>query len=226
MPRCRRCAATGCQGQGSRDYPDPGKPIDARAARLASCANVGRCPPESGTGGREGNGVSEIIKGYNYLLNGLAVCSGIAIFIAFLMIVLDVTIRILGFAPPTVTIAVVEYILLYFTLLAAPWLVRQKGHVFIDAGTQFLPPLMKKVVAKFVYAVCITSTLIFCWYSLGLLIETYTQDVLDVRGIDMPQWLLFAPMPICFFMVAVEFGRFLIGIDDMYGDRTDVRENM
>jgi len=170
--------------------------------------------------------VNGIIKGYNYLLNGLAVGSGIAIFCAFLMIVLDVTLRILGFAPPTITIAVVEYILLYFTILAAPWLVRQKGHVFIDAVTQFLPPLVKKLLAKAVYVVCICSALIFCWHSLGLLIETYTEGMLDVRGIDMPQWLLFAPMPLCFLLVAVEFGRFLIGIDDMYGDRTEVRESM
>ena len=170
--------------------------------------------------------MSGIIKGYNFLLNGLAVCSGIIIFTAFLMIVFDVTIRILGFVPPTFTIAVVEYFLLYFTLLAAPWLVRQKGHVFIDAGTQFLPPLPKKVVAKCVYAVCVCSALTFCYYSSGLVIETYTQDMLDVRGIDMPQWLMFAPMPICFLLVAVEFGRFLIGIDDMYGDRTEVRESM
>lgn len=170
--------------------------------------------------------MSAIIKGYNLLLNGLAVGSGIAIFSAFLMIVTDVTLRILGFAPPTLTIAVVEYILLYFTILAAPWLVRQKGHVFIDAGTQFLPPLPKRLLAKAVYAVCISSALTFCWFSLGLLIETYSQGMLDVRGIDMPQWLLFAPMPLCFLLVAVEFGRFLIGIDDMYGDRTDVRESM
>lgn len=166
------------------------------------------------------------IKAYNFLLNGLAVCSGVVIFTAFLMIVFDVSLRILGFKPPAFTIAVVEYMLLYFTLLAAPWLVRQKGHVFIDAGTQFLPPLPKKVLAKAVYAVCIASALTFCWVSRGLLIEAYTMGALDVRGIDMPQWALFAPMPLCFLLVAIEFGRFLIGIDDMYGDRTDVRESM
>ncbi len=170
--------------------------------------------------------VRGFFKAYNQLLNGLAVCSGIVIFTAFLMIVFDVTIRILGFQPPAYTIAVVEYILLYFTMLAAPWLVRQKAHVFIDAMTQFLPPRVKKVTAKFVYCVCIASALTYCYFSFGLLVENYQMGSLDVRGIDLPQWSLFAPMPPCFLLVAIEFARYLIGIDDMYGDRTDVRESM
>ena len=170
--------------------------------------------------------MSGIVRSYNWLLNALAVCSGIVIFTAFLMIVFDVSLRILGFSPPAFTIAVVEYILLYFTMFGVPWLVRQKGHVFIDAVTQFLPPMVKKVVAKIVYAVCIASSLTFCYFSAGLLIEAIENGTLDVRGVDLPQWALFAPMPLCFILVAIEFGRFLIGIDDMYGDRTDVRESM
>lgn len=170
--------------------------------------------------------MSGIVKAYNYLLNGLAVCSGIVIFAAFLLIVIDVSIRILGFSPPAFTIAVVEYILLYFTMFGAPWLVRQKGHVYIDAVTQFLPAAVKRVVAKIVYFVCICSSLTFCYFSAGLLIDAIQSGTLDVRGVDLPQWALFAPMPLSFFLVAVEFGRYLIGIDDMYGDRTDVRESM
>jgi len=170
--------------------------------------------------------VNGIVKAYNYLLNGLAVCAGIVIFTAFLLIVFDVSLRILGFSPPAFTIAVVEYILLYFTMFGAPWLVRQKGHVYIDAVTQFLPAAVKRIIAKIVYAVCITSSLIFFYFSTGLLIEAIRTGSLDVRGVDLPQWALFAPMPLCFILVAVEFGRYLIGIDDMYGDRTEVRESM
>ncbi len=167
-----------------------------------------------------------IVRIYNFILHGLAFLSGCIIFTGFLMIVIDVSMRILGFSPPAFTIAVVEYFLLYFTMFAAPWLVRIKGHVFIDAVTQFFPPAVKKVVAKIVYALCITSASIFCYFSFGLLVEAWVDGTLDVRGIDMPQWSLFFPIPICFSMVAIEFCRFLIGIDDMYGDRTEVREAM
>ena len=42
----------------------------------------------------------------------------------------------------------------------------------------------------------------------------------------MPLWTLLLPIPFCFFLVAIEFGRYLIGLDNMYGDRTDARENV
>ena len=167
-----------------------------------------------------------IVKGYNFVLNGLAVCSGISIFAAFLLIVIDVTIRSLNFSPPAFTIAVVEYILLYFTILAAPWLVRIKGHVFIDAVTQFLPAVVKKIVAKIAYALCIFSSLVFCYFSAQLLVDAYVGGIVDVRGIDMPQWALYLPMPIGFLMVAIEFGRYLVGIDDMYALSVEARESM
>lgn len=167
-----------------------------------------------------------VVKGYNFVLRALAVVSGIVIFAAFVMIVVDVTIRILGFSPPAFTIAVVEYILLWFTILAAPWLVRIKGHVFIDAVTQFLPAGVKVVVGKIAYLVCICSSLTFCYIATQLFIDAYTGGVLDIRGVDMPQWLLYMPMPIGFLMVAIEFMRYLVGIDDMYALAIHERDNM
>lgn len=167
-----------------------------------------------------------LIKAYNHLLNGLAVCAGIVIFAAFVLIVVDVTIRILGFSPPAFTIAVCEYILLYYAMFAAPWLVRKKGHVYVDAVTHLMPPLVKTLTAKFAYLVSICSALIFCYFSTDLLIDAWNSGVLDVRGIDMPQWLLYLPMPLTFLLVAIEFGRYLVGIDDYYVERTEVKEAM
>jgi len=167
-----------------------------------------------------------IAKAYDFLIKGLAVCSGILIFVAFLLIVLDVSIRISGKSPPAYTIAVVEYILLYFTMFAAPWLVRIKGHVFIDAITQFLPRRVKRVLAKIVYAVCIGSSLVFCFVSAQLLLEAIQSGDLDIRGVSMTLWTLYLPMPLASLLIAIEFGRYLIGIDDMYGDRGDAGETM
>ena len=89
-----------------------------------------------------------------------------------------------------------------------------------------LPSRVQRVLAKFVYIVCTCSALVFCYISWGLLVEAVVSGNLDVRGIDMPQWLLFAPMPPCFLLVASEFFRYLIGVDDMYGHRTDVRDSV
>ena len=124
------------------------------------------------------------------------------------------------------THGLVEYGLLWFTMLAAPWLARVKGHVFIDAVTQMLPPTIRKVVAKFAYLVAFTGAVVFAYYSAELLWEAIEIELVDERGANFLQWTLYLPMPFSFAMVAIEFLRYLAGIDDMYGDRTDVKEGM
>ncbi len=128
--------------------------------------------------------------------------------------------------PWDMTHGLVEYGLLWFTMLAAPWLARVKGHVFIDAVTELLSPAIQKVTAKFAYLVAFTGSVAFSYYSVLLLVEAIEDEMIDERGADMWQWTLYFPMPFAFALVAVEVLRYLFGIDDMYGRRTDVKEGM
>ena len=156
----------------------------------------------------------------------MAGLSGVLIFFAFVSIVVDVLMRITGLEPFIFIMTMFEYILLWFTMLAAPYLLRIKGHVFIDAVTQFLPPTIKKVVAKLVYLLCIIGCCIYGYHLMGLFIEAIQSGELDMRTYEVPIWLLFVPMPLCFFMCVVEFLRYLIGIDDMYSQSIQERENV
>ena len=160
------------------------------------------------------------------VLNAFRVMSGVVIFSIFVLIVADVIMRLTGIPPWTYISAIVEYGLLWFTMLAAPYLVRIKGHVFIDAVTQLLPPVFQSVLARVVYLICICTSVIFFFYSLQLLIEAIVSEQIDTRGEDMQLWLLLLPIPVSFIMVALEFGRFLIGWDSMYGERTDMKDNV
>ncbi len=160
--------------------------------------------------------VNGLVKIYNYVLHGMAVCSGITIVTAVVLIIIDVLMRITGLDPLLFILTTVEYILLYFTMLAAPYLVRIKGHVFIDAVTQFFPPVIKKIVAKIVYLACIVASAIYGYHLIVLFVEAIQSGEIDMRSFEIPIWILVAPMPLCFFMCVMEFGRFLIGIDDMY----------
>ena len=171
-----------------------------------------------------------ISAAYLRLLNALRALSGVVVFGIFILIVVDVAIRMvghwIGVQPWIYSSGVVEYGLLWFAMLAAPWLVRIKGHVFIDAVTQLLPPEIQGALAKLVYLICVCSSLVFCYFSFELLIEAINSGETDIRGEDMPLWTLLLPIPFCFFLVAIEFGRYLIGLDSMYGDRTDSRETV
>ena len=171
-----------------------------------------------------------VIRAYNALLNLLRVLAGVVVFGIFVLICVDVLLRLLGgyvgMQPWTYSVPVVEYGLLWFAMLAAPYLVRIKGHVFIEAVTSIVPPRTRWVMAKLSYLACIVASCIFAWYSWGVLVESIERGTLDIRAEEIPLWYLIFPMPFCFALVAVEFGRYLIGIDSMYGDRTEVRENV
>lgn len=167
-----------------------------------------------------------VAASYNHLLNVLRAGAGIVIFFVFVLIVVDVFIRLVGLQPWLYSSILVEYGLLWFTMLAAPWLVRAKGHVFIDAITQLLPPQIQRVLAKVAYLICIGSSLVFSYYSLQLLIDAIVEHQIDTRAEDMPLWSLLLPIPPGFLLVAIEFVRYLIGFDSMYGDRTESRETV
>jgi len=156
----------------------------------------------------------------------MAIGAGIAISTATFLIILDVLMRITGFQPLLFVLTVVEYILLYFTMLAAPYLLRIKGHVFIDAVTQFMPPAVKRVIAKLVYLACLIACCIYGYQLVNLLVEAIQSGEIDMRSMEIPAWILFVPMPVCFFMCALEFLRYLIGIDDMYSQDLIERENV
>ncbi len=163
---------------------------------------------------------------HDWLIHTFKFISGLIVLAIFVLITLDVLLPLVGIQPWDGTLGVVEYGLLWFTILAAPWLARIKGHVFIDAVAVMLPPAVKKVTSKIAYLVAITGSLMLAYFSWLLLAESYVDENIDERSIELMLWWIYAPMPICFVLVAIEFIRYLIGIDDMYGSRTDVKEGM
>ena len=160
--------------------------------------------------------MAHIASLYNSIILLFRILSGVVIVCVFGLIVTDVLVRLAGYSPWIYSSGVVEYGLLWFTMLAAPWLARIKGHVFIDAVKVLLPPAVQRVTSKIVYLICICSSLIFAYYAGGLLVESIELGQMDVRGEEMPLWTLLLPIPVGFEMVAIELIRFLIGIDDMY----------
>ena len=143
------------------------------------------------------------------------------------MIVIDVSIRTIGITPPLFTSSIVEYGLLYVAMFSAPWLVRQKGHVAIEALVSVLPPGVQLTLAKFMYLICCVSALLFAYFALQLFIDAAESGQLDVRGVDMPYWGQFLPMTIGFFLVSLEFFMFLLGLRHYYSyDLSEIKDEV
>ena len=161
---------------------------------------------------------------YSRLLELLAVVAGVILAAMAFAIVIDVVMRNLGLQPPAHTLTLTEYGLLYLTMLGAPWLVREKGHVYIELVTAALGPRARFWLTRVVYALCVLTCAVIFWVSLEVTLDQFQRHVTDVRSFDMPRWLLTASIPLSFGLMIIEFGRFLIGLDTMHSGHAGIHE--
>jgi TRAP-type C4-dicarboxylate transport system permease small subunit len=161
---------------------------------------------------------------YRRLLELLAVIAGAMLAAMALAIVVDVVLRNLGFQPPGHIFTLTEYSLLYVTMLAAPWLVRVKGHVYIELLTAAVSPRSRFWLTRVVYGLCVLTCAVIFWFGLEVTIDQWQRAVIDVRSFDMPRWLLSASIPLSFGLMTIEFARFLIGLDSMHTGHAGIHE--
>lgn len=157
-----------------------------------------------------------LIKAYDHVIVGLAIIAGSMVAGVFVAIIYDVLVRTLGFQPPFWTSALTEYALLYMTMLGAPWLLRLKGHVFVESVTLMLPPKVRGFVEKLVYVLCIAICLVLAYYATVMAIDIFQRGEQDIRSIIIPKWVLYPSLPIGFVLLSIEFMRFLFGKESMY----------
>jgi C4-dicarboxylate transporter DctQ subunit len=145
--------------------------------------------------------------GYDRLIDGLALLSGLLIAGVCLLIVYDVIARNLGLQPPASTVALTEYALLYFTMFAAPWLVRTRGHIVVEAVHTRLSGAARKIVDKLILSICLAVSVTIAVLAALLMVEAMQRGEAEIRSLEVPRALLFAPLAIGFSLMATEFLR-------------------
>lgn len=161
---------------------------------------------------------------YWRFLQALAVAAGTIIAAVLALVVYDVVLRNIGFRPPAHTIALAEYGMLYVTMLGAPWLLRLRGHVYIEMVIHNLTPVPRRILEKSIYVACLMVCAVIAWYSGEVTVTAWNRGDIDIRSFDMPRWAMFATMPLSFALMGVEFARYLIGPDSMYAGSAPVAD--
>jgi C4-dicarboxylate transporter, DctQ subunit len=162
-------------------------------------------------------GLSLISRGYTGVLYGMAWIAGALMVAMMAMIVADVALRNLGYQSSAHFFSFTEYFLLLIPLFGAPWLVREKGHIYIELVIATLPPRAERALVRAVVVLCIVVAGILAWYGGAITLQDYAGNEKDVRSFDMPRWMLTASMPLSFGMMAVEFLRLLVRGESPYG---------
>jgi len=144
---------------------------------------------------------------YTKIVEGLALISGLIIAGVCLLIVYDVIARNLGLQPPASTVALTEYALLYFTMAASPWLVRTRGHIVVEVLHSRWKGRARIIIDKLIVLMCIVVCALICMLATLLLLESIQRGEIEIRSLEMPRALLFAPLALGFGLMTIEFLR-------------------
>jgi len=153
---------------------------------------------------------------YDAILYGMALAAGVLMVAMMAMIVADVVLRNLGYQSSSHFFTFTEYFLLLIPLLGAPWLVREKGHIYIELLIGALGPGARRRTLWVILALSLAVCLVLAWYGGVITLQNFVQDEKDVRSFDMPRWMLMLSMPLSCGMMALEFLRLLVRRESPY----------
>lgn len=162
--------------------------------------------------------------GFDRVLNGLAILAALIIPFMFVAIVYDVSTRTLRMFQINWAVAVTEYALLYMAALGAPWLLREKGHVSMEAFRTLLPARANRIIEIFVICICAVACVIVAWVAVPVLIQNI--GVVDIRANFLTRVWLYVPIVLCFALCAVQFVRVLVGGTSLYKGVTAEQESL
>jgi C4-dicarboxylate transporter DctQ subunit len=164
--------------------------------------------------------VKYVARGYDAILYGMAWLAGLLMAAMMLVIFVDVVLRNLGYQSSAHFFTFTEYALLAVPCLGAPWLVREKGHIYVEILLMALAPRWRARLTWAIGVVCMVVCAIHAWYGGAVTLNDFLQNEKDVRSLDMPRWMVVGFIPLSFAMMALEFLRFLVRRENFLGSLT------
>lgn len=163
-----------------------------------------------GAGAGRRTAASSLLCLYDGLIVGLAGFGALCLAAVVIAIPIDVMMRNLGFRPMMWVSAAVEYAMLVAAASGGPWLVRVRGHVAVDSFVAMLPGAARRGVERAVQALAVGVCGLLAWRATALALEQVERGGVDIRSVDIPGWIPYACLAVCFALVALEFLRLLL----------------
>jgi TRAP-type C4-dicarboxylate transport system permease small subunit len=146
-------------------------------------------------------------RAYLGLLHAGAVAAALLLGGLALLVTADVVARNLGWGTLPWILEVSEYCLPLATFLVAPWLLARGEHVRVDVLLTILPRRVTRALELAADAAGFLVSTVFVVYGIRAITSSVQQGSLVMKSIVFPEWWLFAPVPVSFAFLAVEFLR-------------------
>ncbi len=142
---------------------------------------------------------------FSKILGAAAILSASCILFMALSICCEVVARYFFHRPLTWTVEISEYLQVYVAFFGAAWVLRKKGHVTLDIAVNRLGPTGKKLcrILTDILGIVVAATL--CVFSAIVAREQFLLGIPVIKSLEVPKWLVIAPIPLGMFLVAVEF---------------------
>ncbi len=143
------------------------------------------------------------------LINALAVVAGVLLCALALLICADVFGRKLGLYTIAWSFDVAEYALYAITFLAAPWVLKDGGHISVDLFTQRVSIEWRRRLFKLATSIGALVSACLCLYACRVCWISYRENVQIYETFVFPEWYLLSVAPPIFFLLFCLFARSL-----------------
>lgn len=160
-------------------------------------------------------------SGYTRLLDGLGLLAGIVFAVTAVATTYDVALRTWAGGGVRGMVEWVEYGLFAATFLAAPWLLRQNGHVQVDFLVTTLPVAAQRVVRCVADLIGLMVCALLLWYAARVTWDAWSSGSIVLKSMVFPEWWIFAVVAVSMLLLVLEFARRLVVGDTAVADIKD-----
>ena len=156
---------------------------------------------------------------WGYLLWVLMSLAALYVGLIMVAIIYQTVFRTMGWDYSPLAFVFIEYGFVYALFLGSPWLVRERGHIYIEILTALLNEGARKWLSRFITLVCAVICFIWAWYSGQLVMEQWQDPMAydELRAqFDLRSWVGTIVFPIGFLLIGLEFLRFVFLREPMH----------
>jgi C4-dicarboxylate transporter, DctQ subunit len=149
--------------------------------------------------------MSIIVKSiFNNILSTQAVIAALILAVIMLGICAEVLSRTLGGSIYWM-MEVVEYSMLYLTLLGAAWVLKSEGHVTMDIVLMKIRLRYRYFIYVITSFICAIACLVIVWYGVETTLITAERGSVLGTILEPPLFILIAVIPFGFFLLFIQF---------------------
>lgn len=168
--------------------------------------------------------MSQLVRAYDWLITALAVVAGAMLFAITFLVCLQILLRETAVQAPNWLFNSVEFGLLYITMFGIPWLMRERGHIYIEMLTAAVPEPVRRAMSRVVALLSALLCLVVAWYGVEFVLGDIASQKSDWRAPDIPRAYIGICLPIGFGLLAIECFRYVFGRELMHSGEAGIHE--